>query len=168
MQQSRRNKSGNASSWLGWLIFFLLIFGSNFLPPIARWLTQQTGVSVTPSAIIAGVIGLSVLVSVATTLFQAVNRGREANETRLPTSLPTSIPTNTTVPPPLAPSTSMRLPSATMGEAQIRQRALGEQKLPPPPQFEPIINPRVFALGLVGLLFFGGCFGLLLLVAGGI
>lgn len=160
MEDNRR--SGNAFSWVGWLIFFLLIFGSSFLPPIAHWLSQQTGVSITPSMLIAGIIGASVLISIASSVVQAVNQGREANDTRLPTGQPP------TIQPPSLPKPNAYMPPSTLNDAQIRQRALSEQELPPPPQFEPIINPRILTFGIVGVIVIGGFFGLVLLVASGI
>ncbi|PDW03634.1 hypothetical protein [Candidatus Viridilinea mediisalina] len=160
MEDNRR--SGNAFSWVGWLVFFLLIFGSSFLPPLAHWLSQQTGVSITPSMLIAAIIGGGVLISIASSVIQAVNQGRDSNETRLPTELPPDFQA------PSLPTSSTPLPSSTLSEAKLKQRALGEQKLPPPPQFEPIISPRILAFGIVGLIVFGGLFGILFLVASAI
>lgn len=45
MQQNRR---GGGSGWFGWVIFLFLIFGTRFLPPVANWLSQVTGLSITP------------------------------------------------------------------------------------------------------------------------
>jgi hypothetical protein len=43
----------------------------------------------------------------------------------------------------------------------------GEQRLPGPPRFEPIIDPRILGFGILGLFVFGGFFLVVLLLAGG-
>ena len=152
MQPKRKNDT----RWIGWLIFFFVMFGSRFLPPLTNWLVQVTGLAVSPALLIAAVIGLGVIANVVYSVVQANTKGRTSTQMRLPEpSLPfprpSALPTSMTSNPSAVPH--MRLPPA-------------ETPLPNPPRFEPIINLRVLTFGLVGLVVCGGCFLLALLLAG--
>lgn len=155
MQQSGRR--GN--NWIGLLIFIFFVFGSRFLPPLATWLSQVTGLPITPPLLIAAVIGLAVVGSIAGGVIRQAGRARSSNETRLPTPPPLALPTDTTAQRgqptrPSAPPPAVRLPPATTRLPSPRLPS-GEQRLPGPPRFEPIIGPRVLAFGIIGLLALG-------------
>lgn len=163
MQQNRRG-----SSWFGWLIFLFLIFGTRFLPPVANWLSQVTGLSITPPLLIAAVVGLGVVFSVVSSIIQTVNQSRNANDTRLPTGMPPS-----SLPPPVSPPPSKRIPPPNTripppmsSKSSIGRGGVGQPQLPPPPRFEPIIDPRILAVGFLGLLVLGTIFFIALMVFG--
>lgn len=158
MGQSSRGSTG----WIGWLIFILIVFGSRFLPPLANWLSQVTGLPVTMPMLIGGLVILIVVISLGSSLMRQVDRARSTSDTRLPTTLspPSSRATRLD-----APSRSMQLPPTSSGLPRPRLPS-GEQRLPSPPRYEPIIDPRILAFGIIGLLFLGGFFLLLLLFAG--
>ncbi|NTU82300.1 MAG: hypothetical protein HGA45_23465 [Chloroflexales bacterium] len=158
MQQNRRG--GN--SWIGWLIFIFLVFGSRFLPPIAGWLSQATGLPISVPLIIAAVVGLGVVASIVSSVVQEINKNRDTGQNGLPTGLPPALP-----PRPAAPPTPpARPPSARIEGTAPMSLPSAEQRLPGPPSFEPIINPRVLTLGIIGLVIIGGFFFLALLIAG--
>jgi hypothetical protein len=166
MRQSGR--SGN--SWFGWLVFIFLVFGSRFLPPLAAWLSQVTGLPVTVPMLIGAVVVLAVVASVGSSLVQQVGKARSSGDTRLPTPGPAAPPApRPATPPPVQPRAGGQPrapslpPSATMSAPRLPS---GEQRLPSPPRFEPIIDPRIFAFGVVGLVVLGGLFFLALLLAG--
>lgn len=163
MQQNRRGGNG----WVGWLIFVVLVFGSRFLPPVANWLAQVTGLPITTPILIGAIVGLGVVVSIVGSVLQDVNRNRGANDTRLPTGMPPTTPPRTTSPPrPSAgPPRSPSQPPRPGRPTQLRQPS-GEQRLPGPPRFEPIIDPRVLTFGIIGLVIFGGFFFVALLLSG--
>lgn len=160
MQQNRRGGNG----WIGWLIFIVLVFGSRFLPPVANWLAQTTGLPITTPLLIAAIVGIGVVGSIVGSIMRGVSSNRDASETRLPTGQPPAAPTlpPRTITPPTAPplprSSSSNLPSA-------RPRP-NQQPLPGPPRFEPIIDPRVLTFGIIGLVVFGGFLLVALLLAG--
>jgi len=159
MQRSERGGGG----WIGWLIFFLLIFGFRFLPPVANWLTQVTGITITVPMLIIAFTVLAVVASIGSSLARAAGRAGNAGQPPgMPPSLP--VPPQPSVPPkpasspwpPTPPSTSLpraRLPS-------------GQEQLPKPPRFEPIIDPRILAAGIAGLLILGAVALYVLVVAG--
>ena len=141
MQQKRRADIG---SWLSWLIFLLLIFGSRFLPPVANWLTQTTGLPITTPMLIGALVLLSIVVSVIGSVARRSEEPRDPLE-RVPVP-PTSLPDLPTVSSPLPPSSV---------DSAGRLRDLGPQSMPQAPRFEPIINPWILVVGVIGLLFIG-------------
>lgn len=155
MQQNRR---GNG--WIGWLIFILLVFGSRFLPPVANWLAQVTGLPITTPLLIAALVGLGVVVSVVSSIMSEINKNRPSNESRLPTSPQPMTPSRPVTPlPPSRPSSSTRIPPGL-------SLPTGEQRLPGPPRFEPIIDPRILIVGLVALAILGAFFLVVLVLSG--
>jgi type IV secretory pathway VirB6-like protein len=169
MQENRRKSGGG---WIGWVIFFVLIFGARFLPPLANWLSQVTGVAISPQIMLAVIIGGGVLISVVSSLIQTINQGRQANETHLPTSMsspsspPYSSPTPTRAP--SSPPTSMRIPPPMSTDQALKQLGMGNPKLPAPPRFEPIINPIILTFGVIGMIVLGIFFFLALVATGSI
>ena len=163
MQEKRKPKF-NWGSVLGWLIFILVIGGTQILPPIWRALS---GGGIPPSYLlsylIGGLVALSIVVSVARSIIQASAR---RGDTRLPTGTPTR--TNAPMPPFGGSSTSTgmpaapRLPPPASLPRQVRLGAPNEARLPPKPRFEPIVNPIVLTVGLVGLVLLGAAAVLLL------
>jgi hypothetical protein len=162
MQSNRRS-----GGWIGWVIFFVLIFGSRFLPPVANWLSQVTGIAISPQIMLAVIIGGGVLLSVMGSLIQTVNQGRQSNDSRLPTTLsPPSAPSSPSAPMQLPTSTRMPPPMST--DQALKRLGMSKQDLPPPPGFEPIINPRILTFSIIGLIVLGAFFFLALLVVGSI
>lgn len=166
-----QRKRGN--NWIGWLIFIVLVFGSRLMPPLAAWLSQVTGLAITPPMLIAAVVGLGVLASVLGAVGRGLGQARSSSETRLPTTtaLPPTLsgaPQRPSAPPrPITPSSpppaAPRMPSTNLPPARLPS---GEQRLPGPPRFEPIIDPRILGFGILGLFVFGGFFLVALLLAG--
>lgn len=138
----------NNNSWIGIVIFLLIMFGS----PITRFLSsviyQATGLQVNPSMLLVGLIILSVIVSSIVPLLRGIGGENRSNETRLPTG-PTSMPP---MPPPINP-TSMTPPSTP-------------PQLSATPRFDPIIDPRILLFGVIGLVFFGIIFLFMLSMTG--
>lgn len=166
MQQRGRSRNG----WIGWLIFIVFVFGGRFLPPLASWLSQATGLAISPAMLIAGVVGLAVVASLVGSLTRQAGQFRSSNETRLPLPPMMSPPTSGEPPVIMAPRSSQppaaaRLPATTTELSRPRLPS-GEQQLPGPPQFEPIIDPRILAFGVLGVLIFGAFLLVTLYVAG--
>jgi hypothetical protein len=148
MQEHNKKRGANWSSVIGWLIFILVIAGG----PLLNLLRNALGSAVNlPSnllpMLIGGLVVLSILVSVVRSM---AGSRRNQSDTRLPTG-------NTPMPPfggPAAP----RMPPSTIGPQFPTGR---DQRLPNAPRFEPVINPKIAALGIVGVLLLAGA-GLLL------
>lgn len=171
MQRSRRS----GSSWIGWLIFVFLVFGVRFLPPVAAWLSQVTGLTITVPMLIIAVVVLSVVVSIVSALAGSMNQSG-SDEPGMPSSPPQapSSPRSRSLPkaptPPTAsapPRASSPWPTTTPGSGLPRARLpSGQQQLPGPPRFEPIIDPRILGIGIVGLVLLGGLALLLFFMSG--
>jgi hypothetical protein len=164
-------QSGRGGGWIGWLIFIFVVFGSRFLPPLANWLSQLTGLNITVPMLIGAVVILAVVGSVGSSLARQLGRARGAGATRRPTTMappPPTMPSRPSVPAsrPSAQPRPMQLP--TSSNLPRPRMPSGEQRLPGPPRYEPIIDPRILAFGVVGLLILGGFFLLALLIAGSV
>ncbi len=155
MQPQRRRNN----SWIGPVIFFLIIFGRQLLPPLTGWLTQVTGMAITTPMVITAVVGLIIVASVVSLIAQA-NQSEPPATPGMPGSKPTNLPRPTSPPPPRqAPSPSPQtIPSVRVD--------LPEPSLPPAPRFEPIIGPGLLAIGIIGLLLLGGLFFVALTMLG--
>ena len=141
MEENNKKRGTNWSSAIGWLIFILVIAGG----PLLNLLRGALGGAVSlPSnllpMLIGGLVLLSILISVARSLGGA-RRGR--SDTRLPTGAEPMPPFGGPAVPPMPPPS----PRAFTMPPSSRQPAL-----PSPPRFEPVINPKILALGIVGAL----------------
>lgn len=170
MQQNKRG--GN--NWVGFVVFFVLVFGSQIFPPLARWLTQVSGVPISQTMIYGAVVVLGLILPAVVSAISSVRMPGNGGDTRLPTQL--GRPIQLDQPPMPAerlpdwarPNKPTKLdPPPTVGQLPNRtQQKLPTGQLPRlgKPQFEPIINPRVLTIGLVGLICFGLIFGLLIIL----
>lgn len=170
---------GNGRNWIGFVIFFILVFGSQIFPPLSRWLTQATGLPISSGALYAGAVILGMILPAVLGAVGAARRRVERNEAGSPTQLPPPMRADQ------APLSAERLPDWARG-SQGRQPGL-PPGLPPAvgklpdwlqpnlpsgqaprlgkPRFEPIIDPRVLTIGLVGLAAFGLLFAFLIALA---
>jgi len=143
MQEHNKKRGANWSSVIGWLIFILVVAGG----PLLNLLRNALGGTVNlPSnllpTLIGGLVALSILVSVIRAM---AGSRRNQGDTRLPTG-------NAPMPPfggPAAP----RMPPSTIAPQFPASR---DQRLPSTPRFEPVINPGIVALGIVGVLLLAG------------
>jgi hypothetical protein len=154
MQDKRKRGGINWSSLIGWLIFLLVIAGA----PLYNMLRQALGSTTALPAniipiLIGGLVALSVLVSAVRALG---NSNRSNGNTRLPTSMSPPMRTpNTAMPPfggssqrpalPQAPPRAFTMPPSSRPIDQ-----------PTAPRFEPVLNPTIVALAVLGLLVLGG------------
>jgi hypothetical protein len=143
----RKGKRGG-NNWIGVAIFLVIMFGSPLSSFLVGVIRQSTGVVVSPSLVLGGVVILAVVVSLAGSALRGVGRLNSGGDTRLPSS---------TVPPP-----QMSAPPRPFSPPPT-----GRGKLPGSPQFDPIIDPRILTLGIVGLILLGGAFLAILAIAGG-
>jgi hypothetical protein len=159
MQENRKRKM-NWSSTIGWLIFILVIAGGPIFNLLRRALSGV--VTLPPNMLplaIGGLVALSILVSVLRALGSSA---RSRGDSRLPTSVS---PQSSNAPmPPFAGPARSALPTSIQPTARpIRPPLGGESRVPVTPRFEPIINPLILVLGIVGLLVLVGV-GLLLFI----
>ncbi len=158
MQRSERGGGG----WIGWLIFLLVIFGFRFLPPLANWLTQVTGITITVPMLIIAFTVLAVVASIGSSLVRAAGRSGDAGQTGMPPSLPVP-PQSSTPPEPASSPWPPTTPASNLPRARLPS---GQEHLPKPPRFEPIIDPRILAAGIAGLVILGALTLLVLFLSG--
>ena len=143
--QEKKKRGVSWSSAIGWLIFILVVAGTPLLNMLRSALA---GIVNLPAnlmpMLIGGLVALSILVSVVRSL---AGSRRSRNDTRLPTG-------NAPMPPFAGPAAPRMPPSTVMPQAYSPARR--EQRLPSAPRFEPVINPKIVALGIVGVLLLAG------------
>jgi hypothetical protein len=144
MQERNKKRGTSWSSVIGWLIFILVVAGG----PLINLLRSTLGGTVNLPAnllpmLIGGLVVLSILVSVVRSL---AGSRRNQSDTRLPTNAPM---------PPFAGPAAPRMPPSTI-VPQSYSPAGRDQRLPNAPHFEPVINPKIVVLGIVGVLLLAG------------
>jgi hypothetical protein len=143
MQENNKKRGVSWSSAIGWLIFILVVAGG----PLLNLLRSALGGVVNLPAnllpmLIGGLVALSILVSVVRSL---AGSRRGQSDTRLPTG-------NAPMPPFAGPA-APRMPPSTRLPQSLAGR---DRRLPSPTRFEPVINPKLVALGIVGVLLLAG------------
>jgi hypothetical protein len=153
MERQRKRSGGN--NWIGLVIFLVVMFGSPVSSFVSSLILQTTGVSVSSGVLVIGLIVLAVAVSIISSAVRGLGRLTTGNETQLPTG-PTPPPQMS------APSRPAQLPPSMSGAG------LPPAQIPGSPRFEPVINPRLLAIGIVGILVIGGVFLAVLAISGAI
>lgn len=93
MDNTKQQQKKKGSNWIGWLIFFILVFGPNIIRPVSQIISQATGGTVNIGVnIIPVIIGILAVGTILTSILRAAVRYSQRNETTLPTTLssPTS------------------------------------------------------------------------------
>ena len=158
MPNNRKRRQFNLSSLIGWLIFILVIAGGPILNLLRRVFSGVVTLPANLTSWLPIAIGALVVLSVVVSALRALNNAnRGANTpTRLPTELGRPAPPNASMPPfGGQASRSQRLPTnPPPGPFTPPGNA------PPPqlsqPRFDPLFNPAIIAVGMVGLLVLGG------------
>jgi hypothetical protein len=161
-----KRRGFNWSSAIGWIIFLVIVAAR----PISQLLRPLFGGNLALpgnlSSLIPIAIGGLVVLAVVVAALRAIGNATRSGSPQLPTDL----------------SRTMRPPSAPMppfGGASPRQPTAAPSPrafTPPPgsvpqqrlstPRFDPLVNPLILAIGILGLLVLGGA-ALFLLTQGG-
>lgn len=157
-----KKRGFNIGNWAGVVIFLMVAFGSQILPPLARLITQITGIPISSGTLLAIVLVGAIVIPMFLSVLRSALRGAQRNDTRLPTDVPPVVRRETITPPPLPPSPPygrVAPPPPPKLEQYRADSDYTSQRLPNAPQFEPIINPKVLGFGVLGALFLLGAFG---------
>ncbi len=151
MEERRRG-----SGWFGWVIFLLFVLAPSFLPPLARWLSFQTGIPIGTTELFIAIIVLIIVFSIGSSIVGALRRTAESRD-----SLPIPRSDDTFRMPPSSPEEVFRVPPPPPEPPRMPTSAT---QLPGAPRFEPIIDPRILLFGILGLIVIGFVCGVLFLV----
>lgn len=148
-QQPEEQKKGGGFGWIGPLFFLILIFG----PQIAPLISQASG-----GLISTGMVVPALILALTVAFFASFAIGQLGTASDMPQSRP---PTPITIPQRIPRERSRSSSSATPKKKQKPPTKISThqhraaQKLPGPPQFEPIIDPGVAVLmvmlGIIGV-----------------
>jgi hypothetical protein len=152
---NRKRRRFNWSSAIGWLIFLLVIGGR----PIISLLRGVFGNTITlpanlPSLLPIAIGGLVVL-SIVVAALRAIGNATRSGSPQLPTELgrparPPSAPM-----PPFG-GTAPRQPPATPSPRGFTLPSSSTPQRLPTPRFDPLLNPLILVIGVVGLIVLGG------------
>lgn len=147
MNNERRRRPNNWGSVISFLIFLLFIAGR----PLLNLINQLPGVNLgSVTSLLPLLIGGLVLISIIVSVVRAVGgSARRSGDTRLPTSPAPASSGRASAPMP--PFGGPSAPSRSV-EPPIQSGSY----MPPAPQFEPLINPVVLIVGIVGVVLLGG------------
>lgn len=160
MQQTPQNKKKDGMNWIGTLFFIVLIFGQ----PIAQFISRLTGGVVNPSIVVPLLLGTLALAAIASFVIRGLNSIAEQEQSHRPTPPPTPPPTSKPRPKPSnfsskSPYNKSTYTSSFPSSSDLRKMSsrsgIGSQKLPGPPKFEPIIDPKVLVSGIIGAALLG-------------
>jgi hypothetical protein len=163
---NRKRRGFNWSSAIGWIIFLAIVAGRPLYQLLRSLIGPNLALPANLPSLIPLVIGGLVVLSVVVAALRAIGSATRSSSPQLPTEL----------------GQPMRPPGAPMppfGGAAPRQPPIAPSPrgftMPPggtqpqhlsTPRFDPLINPLLLAVGIVGLLVLGGA-GLFLLAQGG-
>lgn len=179
MEPQKNRKRNNSGNWIGIVIFLLVLLGPQIARVLSNLVSSISGGAVTlsPNLLIPLLILAVVIVSALITVGRAIG---SRNQNR---AGPGGSAGPMMRPPPNMSSGSSPYDAAKRASAPLPPRGLPRSapppwqqdrrssdlrpgKLPGPPQFEPIIDPRVFAIGIAGLMVFGLIFAALFVLMG--
>lgn len=157
MRDNRERGRINLGALIGWIIFILIIAGG----PLFSLLRRVSGGAISLSAnILPILIGAMVVLSVIVSAVRALNNSARARgDTRLPTDAGTSPRSTNTPMPPFGGATGTSR-GAPVPPPSPRGFTLPPSsrpvQMPQAPRFDPLINPAVLLIGVLGLLVLGG------------
>jgi hypothetical protein len=168
MPNNRKRRQFNLGSVIGWLIFILVIAGGPIVNLLRRTFSGVIALPPNLSNWLPIAIGALVVLSIVVSALRALNNANSANrDARLPTDMSRPAQPPSTAMPPFGGSARggpQRPPGIPSPRAFTPPSSPPSQRLSTP-RFDPVINPVILAIGVVGLLALGGL--ALLLTQGG-
>jgi hypothetical protein len=153
---NRKRRKNTWGSVIGWIIFILLIAGRPIFSTLQRVLGNNVALPANLPNLIPLAIGGLVVLSIVVAVLRAVgNATSSRGDTRLPTDMSRSVrPPDAAMSPFGGAARPTNMPSSPRAFTLPPSSARPQQI--PPPRFEPLINPVILVVGIVGLLALGG------------
>jgi hypothetical protein len=163
---NRKRRRFNWSSAIGWIIFLLIVAARPIYQILQRILGANLTLPGNVSSLIPIAIGGLVVLSVVVAALRAIGNATRSSSPQLPTDLgrparPPSAPM-----PPFGGTASRQPPAAPSPRGFTLPPSSAPPQRLPTPRFDPLINPLIVAIGVLGLLVLGGV-ALFLLAQGG-
>lgn len=150
MRNDRKGKQSGWGSAIGWIIFILLFAGR----PIFQFIQGALGGAVSlPSNLLPIAAGAVVLLVVIVSAVRALAGSSNAGDARLPTGTSPARPINTPMPPF---GGQAELPRPLIAPRDPAPGLGSQGRLPQAPRFDPLFNPTILAVGILGLIALGG------------
>jgi hypothetical protein len=162
---NRKRRGFNWSSAIGWIIFLAIVAGRPLYQLLRSTLGANLALPANLTALIPIAIGGLVVLSVVVAALRAIGNATRSSSPQLPTELGRSARSPSAPMPPFG-GAAPRVPPAA---SSPRSFTMPPSSTPPQrlstPRFDPLINPLILVIGVVGLLVLGGA-GLFLLAQG--
>jgi hypothetical protein len=163
---NRKRRGFNWSSAIGWIIFLVIVAGGPLLRFLRSALGSNLALPANLPALLPFVIGGLVVLTVVVAALRAIGNATRSSGPQLPTDLgqpmrPPSMPM-----PPFGGTMPRQPPAASSPRSFTMPPGSAPQQRLSAPRFDPLINPLILIVGIIGLLVLGGV-GLFLLAQGG-
>jgi hypothetical protein len=158
MRPDNRKRGGiNWSSLIGWIIFILVIAGGPLFNLLNRVLGSAGALPANLSSLLPILIAGLVVLSIVVSAVRALGGRNRMGGPRLPTDLsPPARPSSAPMPPFGNQRGPLRPPSMPAPRAFTQPSSSTAQQRLPAARFDPVINPVLLAVGILGLLVLGG------------
>jgi hypothetical protein len=161
---NRKRRGINWGSLIGWLIFILVIAGGPIINLLRRILGGAVTLPTNLASLLPFVIGGLVVLSIVVSALRALGNANRSSS-RLPTELSRPVqPPSAQMPPfggpPRQPPNNPAPRAFTLPPGSAPQQRLAT------PRFDPVINPLILVIGILGLIALGGA-ALLFFAQGG-
>lgn len=153
MQDDRQKKQSGWGSAIGWIIFIVLV-GAR---PISQLIQGLLGGAVSlPSNLLPIAAGALVLLVVIVSAVRALANAGSASSGRLPTGPRPPMPPANSPMPPFGGQTSLPRQFPVAPPRDLMPRLGAQPRVPQTPRFDPVINPALLLVGILGLIALGG------------
>jgi hypothetical protein len=165
MTPDKRKRRGiNWSSMIGWVIFILVIAGGPIINLIRRIAGNTVALPANLTSLLPFVIGGLVVLSIVVSALRALGNANRSSS-RLPTDIRPERPPSAQMPPFGGPARQAPNMPAAPRAFTLPPNSVPQQQIATP-RFDPVINPLIVVIGVLGLLVLGGA-ALLFFAQGG-
>ncbi len=152
MRNDRKEKQSGWRSAIGWIVFILLFAGRPLLQFIQGALG---GAAALPSNLLPIAAGALVLLVVMVSVVRALAGGSRGGDVRLPTGTSPAPPLNAPMPP-FGGEARLPRPPPIAPSRDLAPRLGAQPRVSQAPRFDPLFNPTLLFVGILGLIVLGG------------
>ena len=163
---NRKRRRSTWSSAIGWIIFLAIVVARPLYQVLRPLLGGSLGLPGNLSSLIPIAIGGLVVLTIVVAALRAIGNATRSSSTQLPTDLSQPVRPPSAPMPPFGGAASRQPPAAPSPRAFTMPPGSAPQPRLSTPRFDPLINPLILVVGVVGLLVLGGV-GLFLLAQAG-
>ena len=162
---NRKRRGFNWSSAIGWIIFLLIVAGRPIYQIVQPLLGGNVALPANLSSLIPLAIGALVVLSVVVAALRAIGNATSSSSPQLPTDASRPVRPPSAPMPPFGGASPRQPPAVPSPRAFTMPPGSASQQRLQTPRYDPLINPVILVIGVLGLIVLGGA-ALFLLVQG--